>query len=73
VTFLVGIGLISAGLWFGLGGLVLWGLSVVLLLLVGLLIYGAWGLLRFLVSHLVQVLLIAISQVGAAWRGELPN
>jgi hypothetical protein len=71
VTLLVGIGLLSAGSWFGTESLALWGLSVVVLPLVGLLLYGAWRLVRLLITRLFQVLLIAISQVGAAWRGEL--
>jgi hypothetical protein len=71
VTLLVGIGLLSAGSWFGTESLALWGLSVVVLPLVGLLLYGAWRLVRLLITRLFQVRLIAILQVGAAWRGEL--
>jgi hypothetical protein len=34
-------------------------------------IYGLWRLIKFTVVRTFGVLLIAISQIGAAWRGEL--
>ena len=33
--------------------------------------YGAWRLVRFFVIRSFNILLLAVSQVGAAWRGEL--
>jgi hypothetical protein len=33
--------------------------------------YGTWRLIRFVVFQSFNVLLLAISQMGAAWRGEL--
>lgn len=34
-------------------------------------VYGAWRLTKYVVVRTFGVLLIAISQIGAAWRGEL--
>jgi hypothetical protein len=33
--------------------------------------YGAWRLVRFFVVRSFNILLLAVSQIGAAWRGEL--
>jgi hypothetical protein len=33
--------------------------------------YGIWRLVRFIVVRSFNVLLLAVSEVGAAWRGEL--
>jgi hypothetical protein len=33
--------------------------------------YGIWRLVRFFVVGGFNVVLLAISQMGAAWRGEL--
>jgi hypothetical protein len=33
--------------------------------------YGAWRLVRYFVIRCFNILLLAVSQVGAAWRGEL--
>jgi len=33
--------------------------------------YGIWRLVRFIVVRSFSVLLLAVSEVGAAWRGEL--
>jgi len=33
--------------------------------------YGIWRLFRFVVVRSFKVLLLAVSEVGAAWRGEL--
>jgi hypothetical protein len=33
--------------------------------------YGAWRLVRHLVIRCFNILLLAVSQMGAAWRGEL--
>ena len=33
--------------------------------------YGAWRLVRFFVVRCFNILLLALSQMGAAWRGEL--
>lgn len=33
--------------------------------------YGAWRLVRFFVIRSFNILLLAVSQIGAAWRGEL--
>jgi hypothetical protein len=33
--------------------------------------YGAWKLVRFFVVRLFHIVLLAVSQLGAAWRGEL--
>ena len=33
--------------------------------------YGAWRLARFIVVRSFDILLLAVSEVGAAWRGEL--
>jgi hypothetical protein len=33
--------------------------------------YGTWRLVRFLVVRSFDILLLAVSQMGAAWRGEL--
>jgi hypothetical protein len=75
VTFIVGIGLLSAAAWFrdAEGNLLLSGAVVVQIPLCGLLLYGVWRLVRFLVTRLFSVLLIGIAQAGAAWRGELPK
>ena len=70
VTELVGIGMFAAGWWFNIESLFGGGLGISILLP---LLYGAWRLVRFLVIRLFGVLLIAISQIAAAWRGELPR
>jgi hypothetical protein len=33
--------------------------------------YGAWRFVRFFVVRGFSILLLAVSQIGAAWRGEL--
>ncbi len=33
--------------------------------------YGAWRLVRFFVVRSFNILLLAVSQIGAAWRGEI--
>jgi hypothetical protein len=33
--------------------------------------YGFWRLVRFFVIRSFNILLLAVSQIGAAWRGEL--
>jgi hypothetical protein len=33
--------------------------------------YGIWRLVRFFVVRSFSILLLAVSQIGAAWRGEL--
>ena len=33
--------------------------------------YGAWRLVRYFAIRSFNILLLAVSQVGAAWRGEL--
>jgi hypothetical protein len=73
VTLTVGTGFFAAGTWFHNETMASWGLGIVLLTMCGIFVYGAWRLFRFLITRLFRVLLIAISQLGAAWRGELPN
>jgi hypothetical protein len=33
--------------------------------------YGVWRLAKFLIIQVFSILLLAVSQVGAAWRGEI--
>ena len=89
VSFLVGIGLWSAGVFFKpdapelicgrapypqcteSSNLVLF-LTVSGSCLIAVpVLYGAWRLVRSIVVRLFRVLLVAISQIAAAWRGEL--
>lgn len=75
VSFLVGVGLLAAGIFFQFDAEP--SVSTVLLnmsgaCLVGVPVaYGAWRLLRIGAVRVFGVLLIAVSQIGAAWRGEL--
>jgi hypothetical protein len=67
VAELAGIGMWIAGAWFNIDALLWDGLGISLTLP---LLCGAWLLGRFLIVRLFGVLLIAVSQLGAAWRGE---
>jgi hypothetical protein len=67
VIELAGIGMAAAGARFEIDGLLWAGLGIAGNIP---LLCGAWLLGRFLIVRLFGVLLIAISQVGAAWRGE---
>ena len=73
VTLFLGAGLFAAGTYFHNESLPPWGFGFALLAICGLLVYGVWRLLRFVMSRLFSILLVAISQIGAAWRGELPS
>jgi hypothetical protein len=71
IPLLIGLALCPAGYWFHAESVALTGLGLVLLPLSGLLFYGAWRLVRLMIVRLFHVLLIAVSQTGAAWRGEV--
>jgi len=47
-------------------------LSSGIFLTVPLLLYCAWRVARWTVIRAFKVLLVAVSQLGSAWRGELP-
>jgi len=86
MSFLIGIGLWSASIYFKPDAPPCWqrpcaepsylplilGLSVACLVSVPV-VYGAWRLFKLAVLSAFRILLSAVSQVGAAWRGEIPR
>jgi len=48
-----------------------WDVALSLSLLFFAVGYGAWRLVRYFVIRCFNILLLAVPQVGAAWRGEL--
>jgi hypothetical protein len=64
---LIGVGLLAISQWFNSNAAVIWGGIFIHVLPV----YCAWRLGKFLVVRLFRVLLVAVAQLGAAWRGEL--
>jgi hypothetical protein len=70
VASLIGAACVALDRWFAFG-FQNWDVALSFSLLYFAAGYGAWRLVRFFVVRSFNILLLAISQLGAAWRGEL--